>query len=258
MKEILETLKETALLAGDFIRKLYEHPHQINHKGEIDLVTEADLGAEEIIVQNLKQNFPNVAILAEEKVKESPGETYFLVDPLDGTTNFAHGFPWFAVSLAFVQKGRPEIGVIYHPMLDELFWARRGQGAFLGQRRISVSSTARLSESLLATGFPYDVHQRPEPVLAAFSAFIVRAQGIRRAGAAALDLAYVACGRFDGFWEIKLKPWDTAAGVLLVEEAGGQVTDFRGGAYSPFAQTIVATNGRIHEQMVAITSNFLP
>ncbi|WP_456430745.1 inositol monophosphatase family protein [Thermosulfuriphilus sp.] len=254
----MKLLQKVALEAGETIRNLYERPHQVTHKGEIDLVTEADLRSEEIIVKGLKGHLPHIPILAEEKVKEEPGEEYLLVDPLDGTTNFAHGFPWFAVSLAFMRAGSPEIGVIYHPMMDELFWAQRGQGAYLNGRRIKVSRIKELSGALLATGFPYDVHQRPEVVIGAFSAFIIKAQGIRRAGAAALDLAYVACGRFDGFWEIKLKPWDTAAGILLVEEAGGRVSDFRGHSYSPYCRTIVASNSLIHHQMIDITRNFIP
>jgi myo-inositol-1(or 4)-monophosphatase len=256
---VLAVAAKAALAAGDIIRERYGRSHQIAHKGAIDLVTEADLAAEKKIIEILRAELPGTGFLAEESSSsylEAPTAPTWVIDPLDGTTNFAHGFPWFCTSIAFLLEGRSEAGVIYCPMLDELFCACRGAGAWLNGRRLQVSSVALLDQSLLATGFPYDIQRHHEKVIAALQAMLVRAQGVRRAGAAALDLAYVACGRLDGFWEIQLKPWDSAAGLLLIEEAGGQVTDFRGGPYSPFLPEILATNGLIHPELNTILAGF--
>lgn len=239
--------------AGKVLARLYHQPHDIRYKGEIDLVTEADVAAEKVILQILQKEYPRVAVLAEEghsSYSDIPREPTWIIDPLDGTTNFAHGFPWFAVSIAYAEKGESQAGVIYAPMQDDLFCACRQSGAWLNGTKISVSRAGELTRSLLATGFPYDVRERPAEVIRALEKMLTRCQGIRRAGAAALDLAYVACGRLDGFWEIKLKPWDTAAGLLLVRESGGMVTDFQGGDYSPFLPEIVASNGLIHPELV--------
>ncbi len=253
---LLELAKSAALAAGRLQRENFSQKISIRHKGEIDLVTEIDLASERLISDILALS--GLPILGEEEVKTKPQGTYWLVDPLDGTTNYAHGFPWFAPSIALMQDKIPLLGVVYHVMMDELFWAEKGQGAFLNGRPLKVSAQESLSQALLATGFPYNVHDQPEPVVGAFRAFLVRAQGIRRAGAAALDLAYVACGRLDGFWEILLKPWDTAAGVLLVREAKGQVSDFLGQPYDPFVPHIVASNGKIHAEMISIASSYTP
>jgi myo-inositol-1(or 4)-monophosphatase len=183
---------------------------------------------------------------------KTPTGPAWIIDPLDGTTNFAHGLPWFAVSIAYAEKGRNQVGVIYSPVQDELFCGCLNRGAWLNGKPIRVSRIPVLDKSLLATGFPYDVRKKPAKVMAAFKAVLIRVQGIRRAGAAALDLAYVACGRMDGFWEIKLKPWDTAAGQLILEEAGGKTSDFSGNAYSPFVPEILATNGLIHKELLSI------
>jgi myo-inositol-1(or 4)-monophosphatase len=256
----LAAMARAALAAGKIIRELYGHAHRITHKGAIDLVTEADLAAEEEIIRILEAELPGPAILAEESSSVSSqaaiSSPVWVIDPLDGTTNFAHGFPWFGTSIALMREGRSEAGVIYCPMLDELFCACRGAGAWLNGGRLNVSTVRTLDQALLATGFPYDIRLHPEMVLPALQAILVRAQGLRRAGAAALDLAYVACGRLDGFWEIKLKPWDSAAGMLLVEEAGGRVTDFRGNPYSPFLPEILATNGLIHGELGALLQKF--
>lgn len=252
---VIGAAAKAALAAGVIIRERYGRSHRIAHKGAIDLVTETDLAAEEKIIEILREARPDAAILAEESssgYQQSPAGPVWVIDPLDGTTNFAHSFPWFGTSIAFMRDGRSEAGVIYCPMLDELFCACRGAGAWLNGERFRVSGAAALSHSLLATGFPYDVQQHPEPVIAALRAVLMRSQGVRRAGAAALDLACVACGRLDGFWEVKLKPWDSAAGMLLVEEAGGRVTDFRGRPYSPFIPEILATNGLIHSELSGI------
>ncbi|MEA3546739.1 MAG: inositol monophosphatase family protein [Thermodesulfobacteriota bacterium] len=256
---MLKTAGKAALQAGRLLASLYTRPHEIRFKGEIDLVTEADPAAEKMIMKILGKKHPEVEILAEESrsvYNDIPQKAMWIIDPLDGTTNFAHGFPWFAVSIAYMEKGKSLAGVIYAPMLDELFCACHGQGAWLNGRKIEVSATGKLTRSLLATGFPYDVRQRPEKIMAALEKVLTRSQGVRRAGAAALDLAYVACGRLEGFWEIKLKPWDTAAGILLVKEAGGMVTDFQGGFYSPFVPEIISSNGHVHGELVGLLKEF--
>ncbi|MCB2180961.1 MAG: inositol monophosphatase [Desulfobulbaceae bacterium] len=259
LSEILSTAGQAALEAGKILRNLYSQPHQVRYKGEIDLVTEADVAAEKKILDIFSRRCPDVAILAEESHADYtsvPKGAVWIIDPLDGTTNFAHNFPWFAVSIGYAEKGEGLAGVIYAPMLDELFCACKGYGAWLNGEKITVSGTGDLGKSLFATGFPYDVRQKPESVIAALEKVLTRSQGIRRAGAAALDLAYVACGRLDGFWEIKLKPWDTAAGYLLVQEAGGRVTDFRGRTYSPFDGEICASNALVHDGMTDILKEF--
>lgn len=224
----------------------------ISHKGEIDLVTEADRRSEELIVGRLRETFPDHSIIAEEGGGDGGSEYLWLVDPLDGTTNYAHGFPWFSISIALLKGGEPILGVIYNPVLDELFWAEKGGGAWLNGERIVVSRISDLSYSFLATGFPYDIRESEVNNLDHFSHFALKALAIRRAGSAALDLAYLACGRFDGFWELKLHAWDMAAGFLLVREAGGRVTDFKGGFFDPFGMEILASNGRIHSQMLDV------
>ena len=247
--------------AGKAIKSLYGNEHQVQYKGEIDLVTEADYRSEEIL-KGVLSGLGDAEVMAEESATNLSlrDGLFWIVDPLDGTTNFAHGFPFFAPSVAYAQvkDGRYQtiIGCIYIPILEEFFWAIRGKGSFLNLQPLHVSGEKELSRALIATGFPYDVHEKPDEVIAALKAMIVKAQGIRRAGAAAIDLAYVACGRFEGFWEKKLKPWDTAAGILLVEEAGGTVTDFKGERYNPFLPEIIASNGLIHSQMVEILRGF--
>jgi myo-inositol-1(or 4)-monophosphatase len=255
LANILKIAVRAALKAGKILRELYGKPHQIRHKGDIDLVTEADISSERTILAMLDKAQLHAEILTEESqsiYNEIPTGQVWIIDPLDGTTNFAHGFPWFAVSIAYAEKGRNQVGVIYCPMQDELFCGCLDGGAWLNGEPIRVSGIPILDKSLLATGFPYDVRQKPAKVIAALKAVLIRVQGVRRAGAAALDLAYVACGRLDGFWEIKLKPWDTAAGQLLLEEAGGKTSDFRGGTYSPFIPEILATNSLIHEELLSV------
>jgi len=253
----LNVAKEAALNAGKILKELYLKPHQITHKGEIDLVTEADVASEKKIKEIL--NGASIApILAEESsnLELHQDKTMWIVDPLDGTTNFAHGFPWFCVSIALWENNEPIIGVIYLPIFDEFFVAAKGQGAFLNNKKIKVSDISSLDDALVATGFPYDVRRYPDKVMAALKDMIVKCQGIRRAGAAAIDMAYVACGRLDGFWEIKLKPWDTAAGLLLIKEAGGKVTDFSNNKYNPWIKEVLASNDKIHEEMVEVLKKF--
>lgn len=258
LANILEVAGKAALGAGKILRKLYGKPHQIRYKGDIDLVTEADISSENAIIAMLNKAPLRTEILAEESrsiYNEIPAGPVWIIDPLDGTTNFAHGLPWFAISIAYAEKGRSQAGVIYCPVQDELFCGCLDGGAWLNGKPIRVSGIPILDKSLLATGFPYDVRQKPTKVMSALEAVLIRSQGVRRAGAAAMDLAYVACGWLDGFWEIKLKPWDTAAGQLLLEEAGGKISDFRGGTYSPFIPEILATNSLIHEELLSVIKN---
>ncbi len=232
---------------------------QVTNKSELDLVTEADLASERLIIDRIQTYYPRHAILAEESGASSPAdqelrsEWRWIIDPLDGTTNYAHGYPCFCISIGIEHKGRMEVGVIYDPMRDELFTAERGEGASLNGRRIHVSPVNGLSGALLCTGFPYDVRERSE-FARHFANFIMNAQGVRRDGAAALDLAYVACGRFDGFWEEGLKPWDVAAGSLLIQEAGGRVSKYDGAPLNIYTPPVLASNALLHEQMMRVLS----
>jgi myo-inositol-1(or 4)-monophosphatase len=248
-KQFLEAAIETALEAGKILREEYALPPDIRYKGDVDLVTQADRRSEQAIVQRLGKYFPEHTIVAEEgsgHVRSS--EFHWHVDPLDGTTNFAHKYPCFAVSIALAQNEMLLAGVVYNPIYDELFAATRGEGATLNGKKISVSKVQTLSTSLLCTGFP--VHKRlANPNIHYYYDFTLRSHGVRRDGSAALDLACVAAGRFDGFWEFGLKPWDTAAGTLLVQEAGGSVSDFHGKPYRLGGPVILATNSLIHEEM---------
>lgn len=234
---------------------------RISNKGDIDLVTEADVAAEKLIIDRIQSHYPRHAILAEEsgasdgvdsgRLAGVTAEWKWIIDPLDGTTNYAHGYPCFCVSIAAEHKGKLELGVIYDPMRDELFSVERGQGAALNGRRIRVSRTEDLNRAMLCTGFPYDVRERGE-FARHFTNFIMNAQSVRRDGSAALDLAYVACGRFDGFWEEGLRPWDVAAGVLMIEEAGGRVSRYDGAPFEIYSPPIVASNGLVHEAMIRV------
>ena len=254
-EEELNVAESGAREAGRVMMKALGRKHHIMKKGEIDLVTEADLEAEQVILEAVHRAYPSDNILSEERGKDKQGSSRtWLVDPLDGTTNFAHGFPFFAASVALELEGRVVLGVVHNPFLNETFTASEGQGAFLDGTPMRTSRTASLNESLLATGFPYDVHERHKEVLRLFEAMLVRAQGVRRPGAATLDLCYVASGRFDGFWEEGLKPWDTAAGAVIVQEAGGRVSRFSGKPYSPYESTILAANPAIYEDMRRILS----
>jgi myo-inositol-1(or 4)-monophosphatase len=244
---------EIALEAGRFLREKFHEKHDIAYKGEIDLVTEADRGAEALLIARIEKLFPAHGIMAEEtRGSALTKEHMWIIDPLDGTTNYAHQYPVFCVSIALQRDGDVILGVICNPMMEELFVVERGQGAFLNERRLSVSATTDLTRSLLATGFPYDILVNPDNNINYFNTLAVKAQAIRRAGAAALDLAYVAAGRFDGFWELQLRPWDMAAGCLMVTEAGGKVTDLFGGPFNLYSPHVLASNGRIHETMAEI------
>ena len=230
---------------------------QVSSKGDINLVTEADLAAEKLIIERINSYYPRHAILAEESGASNGSETgagsewKWIIDPLDGTTNYAHGYPCFCVSIALERAGKIEIGVIYDPVREEMFAAERGQGATLNDRTIRVSDVDELNSAMLCTGFPYDVRERPD-FAHHFTEFTMRAQAVRRDGSAALDLAFIACGRFDGFWEDGLNPWDVAAGVLMIEEAGGLVTDFSGAALDIYTPKVLASNGLVHEAMMGV------
>jgi myo-inositol-1(or 4)-monophosphatase len=249
---------ELAVAAGAILREGHGRAHAPEHKGRIDLVTEYDRRSERLVIERLRQRFPGHAILAEESgahaggPADAPGAVRWIVDPLDGTTNFAHNYPFFCVSIAAEAEGRLAAGAVYDPVRDELFATAAGHGATLNGRAIRVSDIARVDDALLVTGFPYDVREHPERSLPAFAAFLARAQAVRRDGSAALNLCYLACGRFDGFWEASLSPWDMAAGTLLVREAGGVVTDYHGGEFRLAGRQILASNGRIHEEMKTV------
>ena len=245
-----------ALAAGSLIRERYEQPHTVTLKGAIDLVTETDVAAEAAITASLTSDTPGIPIMAEETKAShaTEAERLWIVDPLDGTTNFAHGFPFFAVSIALLDRGKPIVGVVYAPLPDELFHAVRGCGARLNDKAISVTVTTRLIEALVGTGFPYQVEATLSTVMRQMHTLLPLVRDIRRAGAAALDLAYVASGRLDGFYEMNLQPWDTAAGWLLVQEAGGMATTFSGAPFSPFAPDILASNTILHRQFLKLLS----
>ncbi len=239
--------------AGSLLLENLGSARVVEYKGAIDLVTEMDKAAESLIVDAITKNFPGHGILTEERRELVTGSQYrWIIDPLDGTTNYSHGFPIFCVSIAVEENGEIILGVVYAPCLDELFVAEKGGGVFLNNKKVSVSKTSSLDRSLLATGFPYDVRTSSENNFKEFTAFALRAQAIRRAGAAALDLAYVGCGRFDGFWEMKLKAWDVAAASLIVKEAGGVVTDFKGEGFNIEDGYVLASNGLIHDEMLSV------
>ncbi|MBI4268813.1 MAG: inositol monophosphatase [Candidatus Rokubacteria bacterium] len=243
-----------AQAAGRLLRSELHGSRRIAYKGTpTNLVTEMDARAEELIVGRLGDAFPEDGVLAEERgAAAGRSGRRWIIDPLDGTTNYAHGVPIFAVSVALEAAGRVELGVVFDPNLDELYVAERGRGTTLNDRRLAVSSTATLDASLLATGFPYDIRETADNNLREYAAFSVRARAVRRMGSAVLYLAWLAAGRLDGYWELRLGPWDVAAGSLMIMEAGGRVTDLAGGALDLDAPAVVASNGRIHAALLAV------
>ncbi|MGH7823793.1 MAG: inositol monophosphatase family protein [Candidatus Binatia bacterium] len=241
--------------AGTLIRDTWQQPKQIDYKGVIDLVTSIDRESERCIVETLQGRFPQHSILAEEETTPvGTGNGYcWIIDPLDGTTNFVHGYAHFSISIALEHDGEIIVGLVYDPLRRECFRAARGHGATLNDNAIRISGVQELDKALLATGFPYDRREKADYYLTFFKAFMTRTQGIRRNGSAALDLCYVACGRIDGYWELELKPWDVAAGSLIVEEAGGKLSDFSGNRFTIGRNETLASNGAIHEEMVSVT-----
>jgi myo-inositol-1(or 4)-monophosphatase len=255
MNSFLDVAVETAREAGAILLAEFDRPVKISYKGEVDIVTQADKRSEQAIVSRLKSHFPKHSIVAEEGGgSESDSPFRWHVDPLDGTTNFAHGYPCFAVSLGLVEAGEPIVGVIYQPISGELFTAVKSEGAYLNQKKIEVSKIETLATSLLATGFP-SVKRAQTSNIHYYWDFTLRSHGVRRDGSAALDLAAVACGRFEGFWEFGLRTWDAAAGILMVREAGGMVTQFDGRPYQLGDREMMASNGRVHSEMQEVAAS---
>jgi len=250
-RPLLSDLEEIARLAGDILREEYGHRNQIERKGVINLVSDVDRRSEEVIINTIRSRFPDHRIIAEESGGlEGLEDHSWYVDPLDGTVNYIHGVPVFSVSIAYAEEGNIVLGVVFDPMLEECFSAERGIGAWLNGELLNVSSTEDLDHSLLVTGFPYDIRDNPENNLGHFARLALKTRGVRRFGSAALDMCYVASGRFDGYWEIRLEPWDMAAGGLIVREAGGIVTDVQGDPdYLRPPYSIIAANPQIHPKI---------
>lgn len=255
-KRILDDIIEVSKKAGSVLEAHYGERQKIHFKGEIDLVTDVDRESEELIMAFVRERYPSHSILTEESPPHVGESTYrWIIDPLDGTTNYAHGYPFFSVSVAVEREGKIVAGAVYDPLRDECFSACAGSGAFLNERVIRVSKVDTLRRALLATGFPYDINTSDETNIDYFEAYARTAQALRRDGSAALDLCYLACGRFDGFWELKLRPWDTAAGFLIVSEAKGVITGLAGEPYSIYDGDIIGSNALIHEQMVEVAQS---
>lgn len=257
---LLEAATVASREAGALLLEYAEAGFHIEYKNPINLVTDADHAAEQCVIDRLKDLFPDHRFLAEEqgRLEEAQSPYLWIIDPLDGTTNFAHGYPAYCVSIGLEYEGRCVLGAIFDPSRNELFTAVEHRGAQLNGRPIHVSDTRTLDRSLLVTGFAYDIRETPRNNLNHFSSFALKAQGLRRTGSAALDLCYVAAGRFDGFWEVRLHPWDMAAGSVIVREAGGRLSNFSGTDLSIYGQELVATNGQIHEAMLAVLNQENP
>lgn len=251
---LLQTAVSAGRAAGKLLLEYAQSGFRIHHKNPINLVTDADHAAEQLIIGHIRAQFPEHRFLAEEQgcIEQSPSPYLWIIDPLDGTTNFAHGYPAYCVSIGLEYRGHCILGVVFDPSRNELFTAIEGSGAQLNSRPIHVSSTVSLGDSLLVTGFAYDIRETPRNNLDHFAKFALKAQGLRRTGSAALDLCYVAAGRFDGFWEVRLNPWDMAAGSVIVREAKGQLTDFSGKDLSIYGQELVASNSHIHQAMLRV------
>jgi myo-inositol-1(or 4)-monophosphatase len=252
-REWLEFAEDVARGAGEILRRNHGKQQSIHYKGEINLVTEVDRQSEVYIMERIRSVYPEHGILSEESMEQMSSSPYrWIIDPLDGTTNYAHNYPCFCVSVALERDGELLAGAVFDPLLSESFTASAAGGAFRNGERIAVSPVGDLRRSLLCTGFAYDVRESTDNNLAFFKEFVFAGQAIRRDGSAALDLCYLACGRFDGFWELNLSPWDTAAGLLILREAGGVATRLDGSPYDIHQPEILASNGRIHEQMMAV------
>ena len=254
MKEYLDIALEAGAKAGEIIRENFHKKKRIDYKGRINLVTNVDREAERIVIETIKNYYPKHNILTEEtEYAQNPDQEYcWVIDPLDGTTNYVHGFPFVCVSIALQRNGKSIVGVVYNPILHELFFAEKGRCCVRNDEEIHVSDNSDFSKSLLATGFPYDMLNDKRNNIQNFAKVIKSCRGIRRPGSAAIDICYVACGIFDGYWELELYPWDTSAGIVILEEAGGKVSKFDGSEFSIFDKEIVATNGQIHEEFLRI------
>jgi len=257
LSPLLDAALAAARAAGEIIREHWQQPRAVQHKGRIDLITKTDAAVEAHLRECLDALLPDVGFMGEESAHSLiPEGDCWIVDPLDGTTNFVHGIPFAAVSIALWQEGTTRLGIVNIPMLDECFYAERGQGAYCNGRSLQVSNIVRCEQSLVATGFPYDVDAQKDRILRWLGAVLPQCQGVRRCGAASADLAYVAAGRYEAFYETGLKPWDMAAGWLLVEEAGGRVTNILGEPLR-FGDAILASNGHVHQEMVDLLKAFL-
>jgi myo-inositol-1(or 4)-monophosphatase len=251
--DYLQTAIDLSRAAGDILNYYAGREKLVEFKGQANLVTIADKKSEELIIGGILGRYPTHSILAEESGVTQPGASVkWIIDPVDGTTNFAHGYPFYCVSIAVEENGEVLCGVVYDPVRDEMFSAGRGRGAHCNGELLQVSDVAHLSQALLITGFPYNFRERLDTIIDQFRRFLVASQAVRRGGSAALDLCYVAAGRLDGFWELNLQPWDTAAGRIILEEAGGRATNFGGKAFSIYEKEILASNGRVHEEMLAV------
>jgi myo-inositol-1(or 4)-monophosphatase len=253
--EYLEFAIDLARQAGEVLKHYADREKFVELKGRANLVTAADKESEALIIDAIRKRYPHHAILAEESGALSgsgPAAAKWVIDPLDGTTNFAHQYPFYCVSIALEQEGVVTCGVVYDPVRDELFSGAAGLGSFMNGKPLAVSDASKLSDALLITGFPYNMRDNMDQLVGDFRAFLNESQAVRRGGSAALDLCYVALGRCDGFWELNLHPWDTAAGKVILEEAGGRITDFRGGPFSIYLKQIVASNSRIHDEMLRV------
>jgi len=257
LQQMLDTAQTAALEAGQILLSHYGKlkSFEINQKSKNDFVTKVDKLSEKTIIRRIRRQYPNHSIQAEESGITAGNETCWIIDPLDGTSNYIHQFPMFSVSIGILHEGQLCAGVVYDPLHREMFSALRGKGAFLNRRRIHVSKTRKLADSLMSTGIPFRARYRFQQYFRSLKAISLGSAGIRRGGSAALDLAYVACGRFDGFWEINLSPWDVAAGAVLIREAGGRISDFWGGQNFLTSGDILAANGQIYKELKTITSS---
>jgi myo-inositol-1(or 4)-monophosphatase len=256
--EYLETAVELARAAGDVLKYYAGREKGVEYKGRANLVTVADRESEDLIIRGIRSRYPTHAILAEESgtsgTNGGHAEFRWVVDPLDGTTNFAHQYPFYCVSIGVEQAGEVICGAVYDPYRDEMFTGARGRGAYVNGDRLRVSGVEQLSQALLITGFPYNFREHIDTIVAQFRGFLLEAQAVRRGGSAALDLCYLAAGRCDGFWELHLHPWDTAAAKIIAEEAGGMTTDFNGQPFSIYMRELLASNSRIHRAMQEIVA----
>jgi len=256
MNNFKSVLLKALRKSGHLIKKSISGAKTVDFKNEINLVTQIDKKSESLIVSMIKKAFPDHSILAEESSPEGESPLKWIIDPLDGTTNFVHSFPVCVPSIALEKNGEVVLGGVYDPFRDELFFAEKGKGAYLNKKPISVSTVSSLKDSMLGTGFPYDRRKNADYYLEIYKRFMIKAHGIRRVGAAALDLCYLACGRYDGFWELKLSPWDVAAGSLIIEEAGGKITDFSGNPYDIYGIETAASNSSLHSEILDTLTDF--